>query len=459
MLAAGDLNEARKWDEVNPGHTWGAEFFDSVAARGLHDVTWGLWKEERRTRFHQAHPAYQLDFVLASPEVRDLVTHAAVDSGWSADTISQGDQSDHAPLWFTVRPSPPAATDGLKTSNLTQVGDWTGALPASDSLTVSQHRRAQGEWRSETLHWPAGPPTAQSAPTYPTLPNYLDCAHRGVRVEEAGVNLMSTAAREYAKTRLPVLERLDAVAEPDRLYRNLLSSQPLAFSIAGELRDKPDAAADMFAQLTGQPITGFAALEAPDDLVPDEHRKPQRKKYGYEPLTAYTLDGIDAEWSPPRWPHTNDRSGCDIAACLTLSGDLRMLITVEVKYTDTFSSDKVTWIKYAHHLRRLGVDESALKQLVDLGCSQVLRQVDAHRVHRRTRTRPKRPREWSGRQGHGGGPRPRRRPDRPRRGQGRGRGCQHPSRLLAAEGVPRRRCCTNGLNRMGQRHEESISPN
>ena len=51
-----------------------------------------------------------------------------------------------------------------------------------------------------------------------------------------------------------------------------------------------------------------------------------------------------------------------------------MLITVEVKYTDTFSSDKVTWTKYAHHLRRLGVDESALKQLVDLGCSQVLRQ-------------------------------------------------------------------------------------
>ena len=51
-----------------------------------------------------------------------------------------------------------------------------------------------------------------------------------------------------------------------------------------------------------------------------------------------------------------------------------MLMTVEVKYTDTFSSDKVTWTKYAHHLRGLGVDESALKKLVDLGCSQVLRQ-------------------------------------------------------------------------------------
>jgi hypothetical protein len=375
VLAAGDLNEARKWDEVNPGHTWGAEFFASVAARGLHDATWGLWKEERRTRFHPTHPDYQLDFVLASPAIRDLVTHADVDSGWSAETISRGDQSDHAPLWFTVRPSPPVATDTSNTPNLAQVGDWTGVLPGSDGATVSQHRRAQGEWRTETLHWPAGPPAAQSAPTYPTLPNYLDCAHRGVRVEKAGINLMSPAAREYAQRRLPVLERLDAVAEPDRLYRNLLSSQPLAFSIAGELRDKSDAAADLLAQLTGHPVTGFAALEAPDELVPDEHRKPQRKKHGYQPLTAYTLDEIDAEWSPPRWAHTNDRSGCDIAACLTLPGDQRMLMTVEVKYTDTFSSDKVTWARYADQLRRLGVDESALRRLVDLGCSQVLRQV------------------------------------------------------------------------------------
>lgn len=375
VLAAGDLNEARKWDDINQGHTWGAEFFNSLHPRGLHDVTFELWGEERRTRFHPTHPGYQLDVALASPGVRDLVTHADVDPDWTSHTISRGEKSDHAPLWFTVRPSPIVASQTSKPPHQVQVGDWTGVLPASDSATVSKHRRAQGEWRSDTLKWPAGPPPAQSAPTYPTLPNFLDCAHTGVRVEEAGVNLMSEAAREYARKRLPVLERLDAVAEPDRLYRNLLSSQPLAFSVAGELRDKPRAAVGVFAELTALPVTGFSTLEAHDELVPAEHRKPQRKKHGYQALSAYTLDRIDSEWSPPRWAHTNDRSGCDIAACLTLEGGDRMLVTIEVKYTDTFSNDKVRWAKYASHLERLQVDKSELEELVELGCSQVLRQV------------------------------------------------------------------------------------
>jgi hypothetical protein len=39
VLAAGDLNEARRWDGVNAGDTWGAEFFANVLERGLDDVT------------------------------------------------------------------------------------------------------------------------------------------------------------------------------------------------------------------------------------------------------------------------------------------------------------------------------------------------------------------------------------------------------------------------------------
>ena len=103
--------------------------------------------------------------------------------------------------------------------------------------------------------------------------------------------------------------------------------------------------------------------------------KPQRKKHGYQPLSAYTLDRIDAEWSPPRWAHTNDRSGCDIAASLTFEGGRRMLVTIEVKYTDTFSRDEVTWDRYGRQLQRIGVTEADLSGLVKAGCSQVLRQV------------------------------------------------------------------------------------
>jgi CO/xanthine dehydrogenase Mo-binding subunit len=58
VLAAGDLNEARSWDEAHPGHTWGVEFFDLVGRAGLDDVTYGLWGEERRTRYHATQGAH-----------------------------------------------------------------------------------------------------------------------------------------------------------------------------------------------------------------------------------------------------------------------------------------------------------------------------------------------------------------------------------------------------------------
>lgn len=100
VLAAGDLNEARAWDRVNEGHTWGAEFFSRVDSRGLVDVTFELWSEERRTRFHATHPEYQLDVVLASPAIARLITDASVDGDWTADNLAS--RSDHAPVWFSM---------------------------------------------------------------------------------------------------------------------------------------------------------------------------------------------------------------------------------------------------------------------------------------------------------------------------------------------------------------------
>jgi len=253
-----------------------------------------------------------------------------------------------------------------------QVGDWSGVLPREDKQT-SQHRRAQGVWRSTRLQWPAGPPLTEPAiAKYPTLPNYLAEKHNGMSAEDAGVNLMSSAARMYAIDRLPLVKALSGAAEPKRLYRNLLSSQPLAFSIAGEFRANPAAAVETLRRLTGRPIASLEVVSGSDSVVPDEYRR----QHGYQPLESYTLAGIEAEWFPPRWAHTDDRSGFDIAACAGLSGGDRLLVSVEVKYTDSFSSKPlVTWDRYEDQLAAIGLDEPTTKQLVKSGCSQVLRQV------------------------------------------------------------------------------------
>ena len=72
--------------------------------------------------------------------------------------------------------------------------------------------------------------------------------HGGRSARDAGVNLMSDDGINYAKARVEALGPIGGLAEEDRLWRNMLSSQPLAFSIAGELRRHADAAAALFSR-------------------------------------------------------------------------------------------------------------------------------------------------------------------------------------------------------------------
>lgn len=58
---------------------------------------------------------------------------------------------------------------------------------------------------------------------------------------------------------------------------------------------------------------------------------------------SHHLDGIEAEWFPPRDLHTGDRSGFDMAAFLRLRSGERLLVSVEVKYVDTFSAKKLEY--------------------------------------------------------------------------------------------------------------------
>jgi hypothetical protein len=251
------------------------------------------------------------------------------------------------------------ASEASTDSRATTVGDWNGPLPKEDSVT-RMHRIQQGLWRAEKLHWPAGEPQKDRRvrDRYPTLPNWLAETHQGASVVDEGPNLMSREARSYTRDRLRVLETVDGKAETDRLWRNLLSSQPMAFSIAGHLHAHLPEAAALLSALSEMPIARLIRLAA-----------------GTESLASYALDGIDAEWFPPRSAHTGDMSGCDIAACLELTDGRHVLLTVEVKYTDTFSAKPVAWDRYEEHLTALGLDEVKTAALVEAGCSQVLRQV------------------------------------------------------------------------------------
>ena len=226
--------------------------------------------------------------------------------------------------------------------------------PFDKDPAVRAHRAHQGRWRREVLQRPAGPPTDKRARSqYPTLDNCLPEEHQGIGAEDEGLNLMSDAAREYARKRLSELKPIGGLAEKDRLWRNLLSSQPLAFSIAGELRAHPSAAAALFAELTDADVRALGRLDDP----------------------SHQLNGVEAEWFPPRDQHTRDRSGFDVAAVLELADGSRLLVTVEVKYVDTFSPTKLDPELYAAALSEVGLARADAQEIVDRGGSQFLRSV------------------------------------------------------------------------------------
>ena len=97
LLAAGDYNESREYQPP-----FGSQFFARVERSGLVDVTYSHWQSERQTHFDGRHPKIQVDHVLASPDVAQLVVHEPfVDPDW-IDETSRADRSDHAPVWWTL---------------------------------------------------------------------------------------------------------------------------------------------------------------------------------------------------------------------------------------------------------------------------------------------------------------------------------------------------------------------
>lgn len=115
VLACGDLNEARGWDDTpgHEGHTWGAEYFGrpdatgqvtggAVQAAKLVDVPLGEHGREVVTRRAPGHPPLQLDHLLAGPHIARRVTDVSVHPAWSGDGPLPAGLADHAPIRFTL---------------------------------------------------------------------------------------------------------------------------------------------------------------------------------------------------------------------------------------------------------------------------------------------------------------------------------------------------------------------
>lgn len=90
VLAAGDLNESRLYDE-HVGRPWAAEYFARLRDAGLFDATYGRWGDrERPTRGE-----FQDDHVLATAEVDRLIRIPVVQPGCG---------SDHLPVAWMLEP-------------------------------------------------------------------------------------------------------------------------------------------------------------------------------------------------------------------------------------------------------------------------------------------------------------------------------------------------------------------
>lgn len=224
----------------------------------------------------------------------------------------------------------------------------------SDTQVVARHRAHQGRWREDVLGVPAGA-SANKHVAVETVDSMLPEKHDNVAAAETGWNLMSDAARDYTRDRLTVVKQTGGVAEEDRLWRNVLSSQPLAFSIVGELRAYPAAALRVLSELSGLDLVQFDRLGNDGD--------------------NWALEGLQAEWAPPRDHHTDDRSGFDIAAATRLADGRRLLLTIEVKYVDSFSAKPLKFERYRSHLDAVGLDATTTDALVTSGGSQFLRSV------------------------------------------------------------------------------------
>ncbi len=177
--------------------------------------------------------------------------------------------------------------------------------PASDDPVTLRERRRQSDFREQVLGLPAGRDRGGRV-----LGSLLD-------EEDGDRNLLSPEAARYARARAEVVRSEGGQLDRARLFTDMLSSMPLAFSVFGHLRAHRVAAAAVLSRLLGMPVTGFDRVD----------------------VRGRAIGGMECEWAPEPQEHLQDGSAFDAVVAVRLADGTRLLVAVETKYVDSFSRD------------------------------------------------------------------------------------------------------------------------
>ncbi len=214
---------------------------------------------------------------------------------------------------------------------------------ASDDRITRRERRRQSDFREHVLRLPAGRRDDR------VLGNYLAPG-------EWRNNFLSHEAADYAERRAGEVQREGGQLETTRLFTNMLSSMPLAFSVFGHLRAHRTAAVRLLSHLLDLDVA---------ELVPVR-------------VGSRAIDGIECEWAPDRREHLDDRTAFDAVVSARLGDSRSLLVTVETKYVDSFSRDPRNADadrKYDRFCRDFAMAEGAFERLRGHPTRQLLRNV------------------------------------------------------------------------------------
>jgi hypothetical protein len=213
----------------------------------------------------------------------------------------------------------------------------------SDDPVTRRERRRQSDYREQVLGLPAG--THRGQP----LGNHL-------REEDGGRNFLSPEAALYAHERAKVVRGEGGQLQRSRLFTNMLSSMPLAFSVFGHLRAHGDEAALALSRLLDLPVAGLDRVD----------------------VRGRVIDGVECEWAPEPREHLQDGTAFDAVVAARLADGRRLLVAVETKYVDSFSRDPRDELKdrkYRDSCERFGMIEGAFERLGRYPTRQLLRNV------------------------------------------------------------------------------------
>ena len=178
---------------------------------------------------------------------------------------------------------------------LNKLKELIGSAPKSDKDFTKRMRIHQGWWRAFVL--------AEKEGKHPLKDNQTVC-NTIIYGDKTDKNFLSdTIAKVVHHTVIERKESDSGIIEEDRLFNNLLSSQPLCFNFFSELKEDTSLALKILNNL------GFNITEV-EDVV-----------FEYAPEENYTTDN----------------SAFDVALVVKKS-DKTGLIGLECKYTDSFST-------------------------------------------------------------------------------------------------------------------------